>query len=52
MMYRTTVDTGVFWQGPQYELKPRRWLWLAKLCARYHLTKYPYRAAYIKKVKA
>lgn len=49
-MYKTTVKVGVFWKGPEYDLKPRRWFWLARFFARLHLMKYPHRVANIRRV--
>ena len=46
-MYRTTIQIGVFWVGPEYQIKPRRWFWLARLCAKLHLHFYPLRRAFI-----
>ena len=51
-MWRITVYIGVFWHGGSYELPPARWLWLAKLRARWHLwIDYPYRVAHITKIQ-
>ena len=46
-MWRTAIAIGVFWEGPQFELKPRRWKWMALACARMHLLRFPLRRAII-----
>ena len=51
MPWDTEIEIGVFWDGGKYRLKQRPWLWLAKLCARYELAKFPYRRAAIAKAK-
>ena len=47
--WKTTIHVGVYWEGFDFDLKPRRWLWLAYLFARWHLFVHPYRSAKITK---
>jgi len=47
--WHTTIKPGMFWDGPSYELKPRRRRWTACLFARFHLQLHPFREAHIVK---
>lgn len=48
-MWITTVHVGRFHAGFDYTLKPRRWFWLAKAAALFHLIGQPHRWARISK---
>lgn len=45
--YIATVHIGIFWKGHDLPLGVYRWLWLAKLHARFYLLNNPYRAVTI-----
>lgn len=49
VMWNTTVHVGRFHAGFDYALKPRRWFWLAKAAALFHLIGQPHRWARISK---
>lgn len=51
-MYSVTIQVGgIFWEGFRFELCKSRWFWLAWVRAKWHLAKFPYRAAEIAKIE-
>jgi len=46
-MWIVTIETGVFWNGPTYQLGAYWWRWVAGFSARVHLIRHPYRIAVI-----